>query len=131
MDMGSKETKEVLERYLNGHDPDAVAPDAEFTVMGTGQQARGRVEIEGLLEFFYHRAFQATAEMKNLVIDGDRAVLEADFVGRHVGDFGDLRASGKSVRVPLCVAYELRQGKIQTAHIYFETDSLRKQIGVG
>lgn len=51
MGMGSNETREILDRYLNGHDPEAVAPDAEFMVMGTGQRARGRVEIEKLLEF--------------------------------------------------------------------------------
>ena len=126
--MGSKETREVLERYLKGHDPEVLAPDVEFTVMGSGQRARGRAEVEGLLEFFYHRAFDATAEAQSLVVDGDRAVLEADFVGKHIGEFGDLRATGKSVRIPLCVTYEVQRGQIRRAHVYFETDSLRKQV---
>lgn len=126
--MGSNETRQLLERYLQGHDATALAADAVFTVMGTGQRAKGPTEIGGLLEFFYHRAFDAKAETKSLVVDGDRAVLEADFVGRHIGEFGDLKPTGKSVRVPLCVTYEVRRGKIAEAHVYFETDALRKQV---
>ena len=128
--MGTHETRAVLERYLRGHDVEALAADADFTVMGTGQRAKGPKEISGLLEFFYRLAFDAKAEEKSLVVDGDRAVLEADFVGRHIGEFGDLKPTGKSVRVPLCVAYEVRHGKISTAHVYFETDALRKQLGL-
>ena len=127
--MTTNETKAIMERYLNGHDAAALADDAEFTIMGTGQHARGRAEVEGLLEFFYHLAFDAKAEIKNVVVEDDRAVVEADFAGRHIGEFGDLKASGKSVRVPLCVSYSVRHGKISSAHVYFETDALRKQIG--
>ncbi len=128
--MTTEATRQVVERYLHGHDSEAVAADAEYIVMGSGQRAKGRAEVEGLLEFFYHRAFDAVAEPKSLVIDGDYAVVEADFVGRHIGEFGDLKPTGKSVRVPLCVAYEVRKGQIAKARIYFETDSLRKQIGI-
>jgi predicted ester cyclase len=128
--MQAKGTREVVEGYLSGHDANAIAPDAEYTVMGTGRTARGRSEVEGLLEFFYHQAFDAKAERKNLVIDGDRAVLEADFVGRHIGDFEGIKPTGKSVKIPLCVSYEVRDGQIAKARIYFETDSLRKQVGL-
>jgi predicted ester cyclase len=127
--MTTAETRKVLERYLQGHDATALAEDAEFTIMGSGQRARGQKEVEGLLEFFYHRAFEAKAEVKNLVVDGDKAVLEATFVGRHIGEFGDLKPTGKPVRVPLCVTYGVRNGKIASANVYFETDSLRKQVG--
>ncbi len=128
--MNNAETRGVLEKYFHGHDASVLDDSAEFTVMGTGQRARGRREVEGLLEFFYHRAFDAKAETKSLVVDGDHAVLEADFVGRHIGEFGDLKPTGKSVRVPLCVTYSLRDGRIVAAHIYFEIDALRRQIGV-
>ena len=127
--MGTNETRETAERYLRGHDVALLAADAEFTVMGTGQRATGPKEISGLLDFFYHLAFDAHAEEKSLVVEGDHAVLEADFVGQHIGEFGDLKPTGKKVRVPLCVAYEVRHGKIAAARIYFEIEALRKQVG--
>ena len=127
--MSIESTQKVMESYLRGHRIDAVAVDAVFTVMATGQEAKGREAIAQLLDYFYHQAFDATAEERNLVIGDGGAVLEADFTGKHIGEFAGVAASGKEVHVPLCVAYELQGDQIAKARIYFETDAFRQQVG--
>jgi steroid delta-isomerase-like uncharacterized protein len=123
------ETRRILEAYLEGgHGIDAVAEDAVFTVMASGQEARGRQAIGQLLDYFYHQAFQARAEGTNLVVGEGKAVFEGDFTGRHTGEFAGLPASGREVHVPLCVSYDLADGHIVRARIYFETDALRAQV---
>ena len=42
-------------------------------------------------------------------------------------EFAGVRPSGKEVHVPLCVKYDVKDGKISRANIYFETDALRMQ----
>jgi steroid delta-isomerase-like uncharacterized protein len=129
--MSLENTRQLMERYLPMHDAAALAPDAVFTVMGTGQEAKGKGEVEGLVQYFYHVAFDAKAERKHLIVSDNQAVFEGDFVGRHTGDFAGIPATGKNVRVPLSVVYDIDGDKIARARIYFETDALRKQLGVG
>lgn len=122
-----RETREVVERYLNGHDASKLADDAVFVVMATGQESKGREAIGQLLDYFYNKAFSATFEQKDLVVGEDgKAVLEADFIGMQNLEFAGVRpVSGKEVHVPLCVKYNVKDGKIVRANIYFETDALR------
>jgi predicted ester cyclase len=56
-------------------------------------------------------------------------VAEFDFVGRHVGEFGGIGATGREVRVPYCVVYELRGEKIGAVRIYLSLDVLLRQLG--
>jgi steroid delta-isomerase-like uncharacterized protein len=129
MGMTVDETRSVLETYLeSGHGAEAIADDAVFTVMATGQEAKGRAEIGELLRYFYHQAFEARAEATNLVVGEGKAVFEGDFTGRHIGEFAGLPASGREVHVPLCVSYDLEGGRIVRARIYFEMDALRAQV---
>jgi predicted ester cyclase len=123
------ETRMVVEAYLEGgHGLGALAEDAVFRVMATGQAARGREAIGQLLDYFYHQAFEARAEGINLVVGEGKAVFEGDFTGRQVGEFAGMPPSGREVHVPLCVSYDLADGHIVAARIYFETDALRAQV---
>lgn len=130
--MTTDETREVIERYFSlDHDVgDVMADDVVFRVMATGDEYRGPEAVAGMLKFFYAGgAFEAEARQRNLVIGEGSAVGEWDFVGRHVGEFAGVPATGKEVNVPLCVAYDLRDGKITEGRIYFETPAFLKQVG--
>jgi hypothetical protein len=35
-----------------------------------------------------------------------RRHVKGDFVGKHIGEFAGIPATGKDVRVPLCVVYD-------------------------
>jgi hypothetical protein len=62
---------------------------------------------------------------------GTAAVWEGEFVGRHVGPWRGIAATGREARAPLCVAYALENDQINTAHLYLDVGSLRRQLGAG
>ncbi len=127
--MSQESTRRVVEAYLGDHGVEALAEDVVLTVMGSGQVARGKEEVAALLDYFYHRAFEATARGRSLVVGESQAVFEGDFEGRHVGEFAGIPATMKTVRVPLCVVYDIAGDRITAARIYFEMDALRGQLG--
>ena len=81
-----------------------------------------------MLQFIYHVAFEAHAETRNIIINETNAVLEGDFVGKHIGEFAGIAPTNKFVKVPLCVVYDLENDKIKRARIYFEIPSLLTQL---
>ena len=128
--MSVEETRAVLGRYLaSGHsDLEIMAPEVCFTVMATGQQFRGPQAIAGMLAYFYQQAFEAEAINERLVVGEGRAVGEWDFVGRHIGEFAGVPATGKQVNVPLAVAYDLEDGKVVRGRVYFEIPAFLAQV---
>jgi predicted ester cyclase len=122
-----EETKEVVEQYLHGHDISKVADDAVFVIMANGQESKGRLAIEQLVDYFYNKAFTARFDRKDLVVGEGKAVVEGDFTGKQNLEFAGIQPSGREVHVPLCIKYDVKNGKIARANIYFETDTLRMQ----
>jgi predicted ester cyclase len=114
--------------YLQHDDMSRVAPDAVYRVMGTGYEAVGREGVIQLLRHFYQEAFDARAQTLNLIYAEDHAILEADFIGRHIGVFAGIEPTGRMISVPLCVVYDLAGDQIMGVRLYFETDSLFRQL---
>ncbi|HEX8026316.1 MAG TPA: ester cyclase [Candidatus Limnocylindrales bacterium] len=125
------ETRSTMRRYLDsGHaDLEIMSPDVCFTVMATGQEFRGPGAIAAMLGYFYTQAFEAQAINERVVFGEGRAVGEWDFVGRHIGEFAGVPATGKDVNVPLAVAYDLEDGKVVRGRVYFETPAFLAQVG--
>jgi len=125
----SKTQQNILD-YFKTHDPKYIADDAVYMNLSTGEVYKGREEISGMLHFMYHVAFDAKAETINYVIEENKAVVEAYFKGRHVGEIAGLKATEKEVDIPLCVSYDLKDGLIKQARIYFLGEVLMNQLGV-
>ena len=104
------------------------AADVTLHLMGTDQEAHGRDAVEGLIRYLHEQAFDAHPELKSLLVDGERAALEADFVGKHVADFMGIAAMGKQVRVPYSVVYDLEGDRIKALRIYMPMDTLLRQL---
>lgn len=124
------QTRQNVLDYFKTHDLKYIAEDAVFRNLSTGEAYTGREEIGGMLHFMYHVAFDAKAETVNYVIEEDKAVVEAYFKGRHVGEIAGLKATDKEIDVPLCVSYDLKDGLIKQARIYMLTEVLMNQLGV-
>ena len=125
--MSTESTQEVMMQYWEFDDLSKLDENAVFTVMGTGYEARGHEAIGKLLHSFYRGAFEAQVDLKDMLIAEDQACFEADLVGRQLTEFAGIAPTGKEVRVPFCVIYELADDKITRARIYFETDALRQE----
>lgn len=128
--MSVESTRQVMVTYWEELGTEMVAEDATYTVMGTGETAHGREAVHRLLRYFYQEAFQGDLENMNTIIIDGQAVLEADFVGTHAGEYEGIAPTGKQVRVPMCVVYRLEGDKIASAHIYWEHEAFRRQIGL-
>jgi predicted ester cyclase len=114
--------------YLRLHDARYVAEDAVFINKATGECIEGREAIGQMLQYFYHIAFDAHAEYTHVLVLEDQALSEGLFIGKHIGEFAGIPATGKIVSVPLCVTYTMEKGLIKEARIYMMTDALMKQL---
>ena len=97
--------------------------------MNSGELTVGREAVGKMLHYIYHVAFDAHAEITNTIVTDDKAVLEANFVGKHIGEFAGVPATGKNVKVPLCVSYDLDEnGLIKVARIYMLESVMIQQL---
>lgn len=130
--MSMESTRETMERYFDAEHSDTsmMAEDVVFTIMATGQESQGREVVLGMLNYFYHGAFDAVARRGVTLLDEHHAMAEYDFVGKHIGEFAGVPATGKEVRVPLCVVYDLERDEIKRGRVYFEMPALMQQLGV-
>jgi predicted ester cyclase len=105
-----------------------LAPGASLQLMGTDQQAYGRDDVVGMIRYLHEQAFDAQPQIKSLLVDGERAALEADFVGRHIAEFAGKPATGKEIRVPYSVVYDLEGEQITALRIYMSIDAILRQL---
>jgi hypothetical protein len=128
--MTIEQTRALVEPYLAGHDAGKLAPDVVFIDMSSGARHEGREAVGGMLHYIYHTAFDARAETRSVIIGEGLAAIEGDFVGRHTGDFAGVPATGREVRVPLCVTYVVGEQGITEGRVYMPGNVMRKQLGV-
>ena len=129
--MTAERTRAMIDRYvMSGHtDLGMMDDDVVFTTMATGEEHIGREAVGQMLHHMYHVAFDALAVTRTLVADESHAVLEAVFVGRHIGEFAGVPATGREIRVPLCVMYDIRNDVVFRARVYFEVPAFLAQVG--
>ena len=122
-------TEEVLRHYVEAHDPGCLADDAVFTDVTTGMTWTGPEAIGAMLNWMYNGVFEAHVEDARVVIDadGERAIAEMTFAGIHRGEFAGVPPTGRMVRVPLVVAYDLAGGRITAARVHFNVASFQAQ----
>lgn len=129
--MSIESTRAVMTKYHASEHADVsmMADDVVFLNMATGQESIGPAEVLETLNYFYHVAFDATAETTTMLFTEDHALFEGYFVGRHIAEFAGIPATNAMVRVPLCVVYDLENDQIKRARIYFELPVLFAQLG--
>jgi steroid delta-isomerase-like uncharacterized protein len=115
--MSAEATSETMRSYLDallsrGDFAGYFTDDVTWAIIGTEQTMQGREPVRDFLTWMHTQAFNAHPKVKTLIVDDGQAVLEADFVGTHTGEFLGMPATGKSVQVPYCVVYDLRDDKI-------------------
>jgi steroid delta-isomerase-like uncharacterized protein len=102
--------------------------DVAATIQGTDRRADGREAVTQFVRNLHRNAFDAHAELKNLLVDEGKAAIEADFVGTHTGEFAGVQPTGRAVRVPYSVVYDLRDDKISRLRMYFPVSLLVEQL---
>jgi predicted ester cyclase len=125
--------RQVMQDYL-----DALVKRADFaayftddvvaTFEGTDQRADGRDAASQLIRYVHEGAFDAQMELRNLLTEPGKAAIEADFVGTHTGEFAGIPPTGRAVRVPYSVVYDLAGDRISALRIYFPMALLIDQL---
>lgn len=125
--------RQVMQDYL-----DALVKRADFpayftddvvaTFEGTDQRADGRDAASQLIRYVHEGAFDAQMELRNLLTEPGKAAIEADFVGTHTGEFAGIPPTGRAVRVPYSVVYDLAGDRISALRIYFPMTLLIDQL---
>ena len=129
--MDAADVRAVMNRYSDSQHTDLsmMADDVVFTIMDTGQEHRGPQGILQMLNDFYHGTFQADVETTNTIFADGQAVVEGYVVGKHTGTFAGVPATGKDVRMPICVVYDLENDKIKKGRVYVASGVFLYQVG--
>lgn len=104
------------------------AADVVLTLVEIGQEFRGRETVAASIAELHQTTFDARPEVSNLVVGEGAAAGEFVFVGTHIGEFAGIPATGRSVRVPYTVFYDLADGKIAALRILGFASGLVAQL---
>ena len=125
--------REIMQHYLDalikrGDFSRYFTQDVAVTIEGTDQRAAGRESAEQLIRYFHEKAFDARPELKNLLVDQGKAAAELDFAGTHTSEFAGVQPTGREIRVPYSVLYDLRGDQISELRIYMPMNTLMEQL---
>ena len=124
-----------VEELINGRRLDLVdelyAPDAVYhDPVAPGGTAHGRQEIKA----FFSAIFQAMPDVRFAIDDhfgtADRGVCRGTIRATLRGDFGPLRATGKSATAPIAEIFRIAEGQIVEVWVYPDTLSIMQQFGI-
>ena len=107
------------------------APDVVWRTMETGEEVVGATAVADYIRIFHSVLFEAEPRVRSLVVAGDFACIEADFVGRHIGELAGIPPSGAEVDVAYCVTYGLSDRGITWLHAYLPLAQLVGQLQAG
>src|SRR4029450_6582333 len=105
-----------------------LSDDVTMAFMGTNRIVTGREHVTQTIKFFHEIAFSRAITVKSVVCGDGEAILEAEFVGTHIGEFEGIAPSLKPVRVPYSVAYSLANGKVTAWRLYFPMELLIRRV---
>lgn len=126
------DTRNVIEAYARDHDPALFAEDAVFSQMPLAQPFEGRAAIAAMLALFYREAFSdAHGELRHVAADEAQGLgfIEFTFRGRHTGELMGIAPTGRAVEIGMLGVYEVRDGLIRGARLYYDMATLLRQLG--
>ncbi|MBM7786248.1 ester cyclase [Tenggerimyces flavus] len=124
----SKSFMRYLDTVIEGGDlRPFFTEDVELVVHGMPEIVRGRDEVATALDAM-HGAFDGGPEPRAIVVGDRNAAAEAVWVGTHTGTFAGIEATGRQVRVPYAVLYDLTEDGISSLRIHGIHAGLMEQL---
>ena len=115
--------KQDLERYWSYHTEDTTSHEVYFPEPLT------KAEMSKFVPEIWHAYPDWHIETKTIIAEGDIVAVENVMTATFVNDHGELKATGKSFRVPEGVIFQMKDGKIQHVRIYLDRKSQEEQLG--
>jgi steroid delta-isomerase-like uncharacterized protein len=112
-----------------------LAPDAEFKIVGMEMPMKGIQEIQKGFQDWSKAFPDMKTQILNAVASEDFVFIEYLSRGTHQGpleleDGKVLQPTQRKVEVPACDVYRIVNGKIISAHVYWLSLVMLKQLGV-
>ena len=126
--MSLEHTAKVMDGDGAGHDPEALAEDAVFTLVANGDKAIGRNAINDMLQSFYAGAITGDFVPEHTYMGDGYAALEGRVVGTHTGKFAGIAATGREIDVPLAVFYTVEDRGITEGRAWFMVSTFLEQV---
>ena len=133
------EVARALYEAFNDHDLERAgalaADDVEFLDVPTGRTAQGPEGFMDGMRMWIRACPDARVEVVELFA-GEEGSVAAEFVGRgtHDGPMfspgGDIPPTGRSLEMRYCEVMRMRDGKIASAHLYYDVATLLGQLGL-
>src|SRR5262245_12434354 len=133
LNMSTEQTRKTMEHYVeallsSGDFARYLASDVTFTIEGTDRKVQGRDAVRQTITFFHEQAFRTDIKVRNVMCDGNRAAIEAEFIGTHIGEFEGIKPTHRSVQLPYSVGYDVEGGAIKSLRLYFPMEALVRQL---
>ena len=127
----SSGTIQILRGFLADHDPRWLAEDVEMHDRIRAEPYRGRRHVGAWWRRLHEEVFaDARADTSTVTVDGSRVAVEWLFRGRHVGSLFGESPSGRIVALPMAGVFEIVDGEIRRADLYYDALGLLRQLGV-
>jgi len=73
-------------------------------------------------------------EVTAIIESGSHAVAEGVYTGTHTGPLatpqGEVPPTGRTLRLPICLVFEVAAGRIASNHAYYDQMTLAAQLGL-
>ena len=131
--MSQQETESAIRRYLDapvsgGDFAASFSDDVLWTTMETGEQVKGREAVAEYILGLHERSFDASPELVDLVVGDGLVGLEAVFIATHTAEFAGVPATGREVRLPYAIFYDVADGAITALRSHFPVGELVRQL---
>ncbi len=107
-----------------------LSPEPLYVIMATGQEHRGRAGVAAFYSGLFESMPDVTFDLQEVFIGESGVVEESVMVGTHTGDLFGLPPTGQPIRLPLTIVFPMRAGAILGERLYFDMDSLQRQLGL-
>ena len=133
------EARDLAEAHIRAFNERAWSRAAEIyapdlVAVEPGGTTRG---IEGFLSHAqgFAAAFpDSQMEITTIIESGGHAVAEGVYSGTHTGPLaapqGEVPATGRTLRLPICLVFEVAAGRITSNHAYYDQMTLAAQLGL-
>jgi len=101
-----------------------------YVIMATGQEHRGPAAVAAFYTGLFESMPDVTFDLQEVFIGESGVVEESVLVGTHTGNLFGLPPTGRPIRLPLTIVFPMRKGEILGERLYFDMDSLQRQLGL-
>ena len=99
-----------------------------YTVMASGDEYRGREAVAGFYRGLFEAMPDATFDLVTAVIGEEGVVEESVLRGTPIHDFLGCPPTGRAIAMPLTIVFPMRAGEILGERLYFDLETVRRQL---